>query len=625
METPAGKILGRYEIVAELGRGAMGTVYKARDPKIDRFVAIKTILLHQSGVQEQREFRDRFFVEAQAAGRLLHPGIVAVFDVGEDPETSDPYIVMEYIEGQTLRDLLSGSGNKLPLDDALRITLEIAEALDYAHAQRVVHRDIKPANILITKEGQAKIGDFGIAQLDLAHMTVPGRVLGTPAYMSPEQLEGEKVDGRSDLFSLGGILYSALTGFSPFQGNSATTVCYQVANRDPLQASALNPELPAELDAVIARALAKNPAERYQRGMEFARDLRQLRERAPTPGKGKLWFSQSEGRQRFLDDTMKIAVAAAKPAATAKPASAVKAVSPVNPAPAARSVRAYKNLTPPRPEKPRNVLSLFSSPRVQMGAAISIFLASLVLSFFSWRQIRTGRVAPASVVENASPATGIDSAHENRSSARPETGTKETDARIENEPVASGAPRIRKAPSPARSEPVANLPASVVVPAAPAEVVHAAPKTAVPSVSKIVAKAGVGPVVTKAAPAAEPEVVQAPRPAPTAADSNLEIRIENHFSDATLAIWIDDKLAYEHALRDGHKKRLILLGGGAKERVTIPLSAGHHALHVQVRSASEQYDEAKTLAGEFVKGGEKILSINFEKHTKEMRLALGTE
>ncbi len=280
MEAPVGKILGRYEIVAEQGRGAMGAVYKARDPKIDRFVAIKTILLHQIEAEEQREFRARFFVEAQAAGRLLHPGIVAVFDVGEDPETSDPYIVMEYIEGQTLQDLLSENGKKLPLNDALRITLEIAEALDYAHAQGVVHRDIKPANILITKEGQAKIGDFGIAQLDLTHMTVPGRVIGTPAYMSPEQLEGRQVDGRSDLFSLGAILYSAVTGFSPFQGNNATAVCFQVANRDPLEATALDPELPAELDTVIARALAKDPAARYQRGLEFAQDVRKLRDAA---------------------------------------------------------------------------------------------------------------------------------------------------------------------------------------------------------------------------------------------------------------------------------------------------------------------------------------------------------
>jgi tRNA A-37 threonylcarbamoyl transferase component Bud32 len=622
METPAGKILGRYEIVAELGRGAMGAVYKARDPKIDRFVAIKTILLHQSGVQEQREFRDRFFVEAQAAGRLLHPGIVAVFDVGEDPETSDPYIVMEYIEGQTLRDLLSGSGNKLPLDDALRITLEIAEALDYAHAQRVVHRDIKPANILITKEGQAKIGDFGIAQLDLAQLTVPGRVLGTPAYMSPEQLEGQQVDGRSDLFSLGGILYSVLTGFSPFQGNSATTVCYQVANRDPLQASALNPELPAELDAVIARALAKNPAERYQRGTEFARDLRQLREHAPTTGKGKLWFSQSEGRQRFLDGTMKVAVAAAKPVPAARPAPAAQPVPTARPASATKA--AGRQAPPPLPGKARNVLSMFSSPQVQTGAAISIFMAALVLNYFSWRQLRTPGVAPTSVVENADQARGIDSRQEQRTLDLSVTGSgDQTDAKTENEAVATP---IRKAAAPVRSKPAARAAPIVVSPAAPADVAHVAPKMVVPTVPKSVAKAGVTAVVTKTVPTADQEVAQVPRPNPVVStDSNLEIRIENHFSDATLAIWIDDKLAYEHALRDGHKKRLILLGGGAKEKVTIPLSAGHHALRVQVRSASEQFDESKTLAGEFVKGGEKILSINFEKHTKEMRLALGTE
>ena len=142
------RALGRYEIVAEIGRGAMGAVYKARDPKIDRLVAIKTVLLHQSVVQEQQDFRRRFFIEAKAAGRLLHPGIVAVFDVGEDPETSDPYIVMEYIEGITLRELLARQGKKLPVDHALRIAQELAEALDYAHTQGVVHRDIKPANIL---------------------------------------------------------------------------------------------------------------------------------------------------------------------------------------------------------------------------------------------------------------------------------------------------------------------------------------------------------------------------------------------------------------------------------------------------------------------------------------------
>jgi serine/threonine protein kinase len=279
METRWGKRFGRYEVVAELGRGAMGVVYKARDPKIDRFVAVKTISFSSQKLEEQREYRERFFHEAQAVGRLLHPGIVTIFDTGEDTEDHIAYIVMEYIAGQSLDRMLSGETKKLPLDTALLLTEELAEALDHAHGQGVVHRDMKPANILVTTEGHAKIADFGIAKMNLAHLTLPGRALGTPAYMSPEQLEGEPVDQRSDLFSLGAILYQMVTGYGPFQGNSATTVCFKVANRDPLRASAFDPDLPPELDSVIARAMAKDPAQRYQRGLEFALDLHELRER----------------------------------------------------------------------------------------------------------------------------------------------------------------------------------------------------------------------------------------------------------------------------------------------------------------------------------------------------------
>lgn len=274
-----GKRLGRYEIVDELGRGAMGVVYKARDPKIDRFVALKTISLAGQEPDAEREYRERFFFEAQAAGRLVHPGIVTIFDVSEEPERHDPYIVMEYIAGQSLAKLLSGEKKKLSFSNSLRLTEELAEALDYAHAQGVVHRDMKPANILVTEDGHAKITDFGIAKLNLAHLTVPGQVLGTPAYMSPEQLEGDQVDGRSDLFSLGVILYSMITGYRPFQGNSATTVCFKVANREPVPATALDSELPPELDTVLTRAMAKDPAQRYQRGTEFAEAIRELRER----------------------------------------------------------------------------------------------------------------------------------------------------------------------------------------------------------------------------------------------------------------------------------------------------------------------------------------------------------
>jgi len=269
---------GRYEILSELGRGAMGVVYKARDPKINRVVAVKTFSLDGQPPEEEQEYRERFFREAEAAGRLSHPGIVTIFDMGEEPETRAPYIVMEFVGGESLDKLLSRDDHKLPLDTALQLALELAEALDCAHGQGVVHRDLKPANILITEDGHAKIADFGVAKLNLANHTLAGRTLGTPAYMSPEQLSGETVDGRSDLFSLGVVLYTVLTGYRPFQGNSALTVCFKVVNREPIPATVLDTQLPPELDYIIARAMAKDPAQRYQRGMEMVLDIQDLRE-----------------------------------------------------------------------------------------------------------------------------------------------------------------------------------------------------------------------------------------------------------------------------------------------------------------------------------------------------------
>jgi eukaryotic-like serine/threonine-protein kinase len=276
MDSSVTKRFGRYEILGELGRGAMGVVYKARDPQIDRVVAVKTVALGALDPEAAREFRLRFMNEAQAAGRLHHLGIVAVFDVGEDSESGDPYIVLEYVEGEALNRILARE-KKLPLERALQLTEEIAEALDYAHSHGVTHRDIKPGNILVTKDGRPKIADFGIAKLNLANLTIPGKLLGTPAYMAPEQLSGTAADGRSDLFSLGVILYATVTGHSPFQGDSATTVCFKVANREPVPASALDLNLPRGLDAIIARAMAKDPKRRFQKGSEFAAEVGEFR------------------------------------------------------------------------------------------------------------------------------------------------------------------------------------------------------------------------------------------------------------------------------------------------------------------------------------------------------------
>jgi serine/threonine protein kinase len=292
MTTNTQVFMGRYEMLAEIGRGTMGVVYKARDPKIDRIVAVKTILLSDLAPTDGREYRERFYQEARAAGRLSHPGIVTIYDVGTNPENHNPYLVMEYVAGSSLDKLLLGNKDGLPLGPALQLVQEIAEALDCAHSQGVIHRDIKPENILITTEGRAKVADFGIARMDQSHLTRVGQVMGSPAYMAPEQLTGEISDARSDLFSLGVVLYTVLTGHRPFQGNSTATVCFKLVHRDPIPVSAWSVDLPPDLDQLLARALAKDPVDRFQTGSEMAQD-------EPRNRSGPLWRSK-DGPSSFV-------------------------------------------------------------------------------------------------------------------------------------------------------------------------------------------------------------------------------------------------------------------------------------------------------------------------------------
>jgi serine/threonine-protein kinase len=273
METS--KKIGRYEILEEQGHGGMGTVYRAMDPSMNRIVALKTI--NAVGFPLENEFRERFYREARAAAVLKHPGIVPVFDLGEHEGV--PFLVMEFVNGRTLADSAK-EGECWSPDRICEIGQQLAEALGYAHQRGVVHRDVKPPNILLTSAEfygveRPKITDFGLAKL-AGQITVTGESLGTPAFMSPEQVVGAAVDGRADIFSLGVVLYWMATGKQPFPGESVTAVSYKVVHTDAVPPRQLNPALPAKLENLILKCLAKNPAERYQTGEELARDLGEL-------------------------------------------------------------------------------------------------------------------------------------------------------------------------------------------------------------------------------------------------------------------------------------------------------------------------------------------------------------
>jgi eukaryotic-like serine/threonine-protein kinase len=273
------KIIGRYEIVEELGRGAMGSVFKARDPAVGRIVALKTI--HTTALEgaQSEEYRTRFYREARASGVLAHPGIVPVFDVGDDAGV--PFLVMEFVDGRNLADVIK-KGERYTLDRVCEIVQQVAEALGYAHRQGVIHRDIKPANILMTSKAvygseRPRITDFGIAKLASSDITTTGQLLGTPSFMPPEQFTGSPIDGRADLFSLGVILYSLATGEQPFPGETMTAVSYKVVYTEPIPPAKLNPAIPARFEAVILKSLAKSPSDRFQTGEEMAQELAAMR------------------------------------------------------------------------------------------------------------------------------------------------------------------------------------------------------------------------------------------------------------------------------------------------------------------------------------------------------------
>lgn len=512
----------------------MGVVYKAYDPKINRLVAIKTISLAADDPAEEQACRARFFREAEAAGRLSHPRIVPVFDIAEDPKTLSPYIVMEFVAGRSLEEILSSDGDSLPLNTRLQLIQEVAEALDYAHLQGVVHRDVKPSNILVGEDGHARIADFGIAQINVKD--AGGSPWGTPAYMSPEQLRGDPVDGRSDLFSLGVILYRMLTGHRPFQGNSALTVALKVQNQEPVPAAVFNTGLSPELDCMVARAIAKDPADRYQSGMALVLELQRLRDGSDSGVNAGAASRRRDNRQVWATATNGISYNSLLKTTGAFLSKQSSAASD-------------------QEKKDKNAVLVHLDQLWQQVGVGFLTLGMLALAFVSlWVVIPspiTDEIILPPVVPTAAMATVVG---------------------LEAE--AANAPLLELAANAVAFRPVGG---------------------------------------TKNFPSASQE---------QSASCQLGIAVEHHFMTADLSVWIDNRASYNHSLRGAPKKRVVLFKGveGYLSDV-VQLAPGEHQIRVRVLSADGSYDESDSILGTFAAGTERLLTVDFDKHNRGMRLA----
>ncbi len=413
---------GRYEIVGELGRGAMGVVYKATDPVIGRTVAVKTIKLSAEGTGLTRpELLARFQTEARAAGLLTHPNIVVVFDAGE--EDGLYYIIMELVEGRSLQALLD-DGHSFPLPRVLRIMEQACSALQFAHERNVVHRDIKPANLMLTGDDTVKVTDFGTAKiLQFGTVQQTAHVMGTPSYMSPEQVKGRAVDGRSDIFSLGVMLYEMVTGQKPFPGQNITTVIYKIVNEEPVPPKQVDPTIHPGISAVVMRALAKEPDTRYQSCREMLEDLRNYRSLSATPGSPQSTMAMSPDAVNAVVAMSPAGIRGAHADDTAAAARALSArATHPSQTPALRRTGTLPPLPEPKPKK--SVFGTIVAALLLLGV-IAYCANKLRPIYDDMRQQRRSAAPSSTVVPSAGSA---DVTSEPNSAASNESGPENSDS-----------------------------------------------------------------------------------------------------------------------------------------------------------------------------------------------------
>jgi hypothetical protein len=485
------KKIGRYDVVGELGRGAMGIVYKASDPTIGRQVALKVLSFDSSVDEGTHSPQELFMREVRAAGRLAHPSIVTIHDAFEDAETKSSCIVMELVPGKTLESILL-SGHVMTPEQTLGLIRQVAEGLDYAHRHQVVHRDLKPANILVTEDGHIKITDFGIAKV-LAREGVVRTVgvMGTPSYMSPEQVKGGEIDARADLFSLGIILFLMLTGQKPFTGDTAA-VMFKIVYENPALPTSVNPSLTPAHDYVVLKCLAKDREKRYSSARELLNDLedlqhgRPLRSRAavaPAPAAD----SQAATAPPDVDQTLATRGPMLAAAASMQPA---HAVSPARQAPPPASVAAQ----PPQPVVPRSVRAVEGEvpavPRagsnalpIILGAVAVLLLVAAGLGYWKYHQIMSTVVPPPHIALLPPPSTppGWEPVGPVSPPAEPEPKP------VANKPRPAAKLRPKPpAPAPPRPAPTAELASKPVPPPPSVEATAKAEPAKLASVPRVV-------------------------------------------------------------------------------------------------------------------------------------------
>ena len=607
--------IGRYEIVGELGAGAMSRVYLAHDPNLDRQIALKVVLKGWTlDPREQAELESRFLLEARAVGKLSHPGIVRVYDAASDHKTGLPYIAMEWVQGRSLRSHLEEKG-RLSGARTMEILAKVARALDYAHSKGRVHRDIKPSNILIEKEGRPKVSDFGVAKIMTETHTTSGHVLGTPAYMSPEQVRDEPLDGRSDLFSLGAVLYQCLTGDLPFPGDSLVQVVYKILKVDPRPMQLPNTPATKQLVAITERALQKDAGSRYQTGEEFAQALTDVQELLQVESSDDLEAAapevQTQSREILQFPRAVEAVGAAQPSSMYSQTLRLGAADAETSPPVTRQVQSVHATATIQPRE-------LSGPSPKEGRwrswlAYTVLALGLLagLSWWGWQALGMGGSSSDTaghkiLIPEIAARFQPDQVADTRSvESLPETP---------NEPLVDTPHETPKAPAPAQQRSTTRPSRTPPQALEPEEAESREPLTAPVTLFS-------QSLTETSQPQSEPDAV--PQISNTSASSApavsvVELHYRHKNEKAHLSVLLDGDVVWSEPLK--RPINPIAWAKGKDVMAIIPVPEGQHSLEVRVSVPSLDLETSRSIRSHFTAGAQRVLKVTLNRKSSDLRL-----